>query len=91
MWKVSIYILLFLMTITVARAEEPAPNCIQRAVIHIDRTAQEVKAELFDRDRQKFMDDFMPVDDFRFFVKPKIGKSLRKGQAHYTVGFRFTF
>jgi hypothetical protein len=91
MWKISIIALLFLMTVAVARAEEPEPNCVQRAVIHVDRMLREVKAELFDGDRQEFFNDFMPVDDFRLYVKPNWKKSMRKGQAHYTVGFKFTF
>ena len=91
MWRVSIYILLFLVTVAIARAEEPEPNSFQRAVIHVDRMIREVHSEVFDQDRQKFLDSFMPVDDFRFYIKPKFMKSIKKGKAYYTVGFRFTF
>jgi hypothetical protein len=92
MWRVSIYILLFLMTLAVARAEEPPEqNCVQRAVVHVDRVLRDVHEELFKGDHQKFFDNFMPVDDFRLYIKPKFAKSLKKGEARYTVGFRFTF
>lgn len=92
MWRVSIYVLLFLMTVAIARAEEPPePNVVQRAVIHVDRLARDVHEEFFEGDHQQFFDTFMPVDDFRLYVKPKFAKSIRKSQAHYTVGFRFTF
>jgi hypothetical protein len=84
MWRISLVMLLFLMTVAIARAEEPEPNYFQQVVINVNRIVIEAKAGLFDKDHQEFLDDLMPVEDFRFYVKPKIGKS-------YTIGFRFTF
>jgi hypothetical protein len=72
-----------------AIAEEP--NLPQRVVIHVDRMARDVHKTFFKTDRQKFFDEFMPVDNFRLYLKPKFGKSLEKSKAYYTIGFKFTF
>ena len=91
-FKIAVVLFLLCMTVAVGRAEEPdEPNTVQCAVIHVDRVLREVKAELFDGDHQELFDDFMPVDDFRLYVKPKWGKSFKKGKAYYTIGFKFTF
>ncbi|MBW2645181.1 MAG: hypothetical protein JRE23_03195 [Deltaproteobacteria bacterium] len=57
----------------------------------IDHMARDTHKVLFKTDRQKFFDNLMPVNDFRLYLKPKFEKSLSKGQAHYVVGFKFTF
>jgi hypothetical protein len=88
-WRVSIYILLFLMSLAVARAEEP--NTVQRAVIAVNRIAQDTVDEWEDARPLYWIEDRVPLDEFRFYVKPKISKSIKKGKFYYTVGFTFTF
>ena len=89
MWRVSIYILLFLMTPAVARAEEP--NVAQRAIIHVDRIAREVKEEWESIRPLRAVEERIPLDDFRFYLRPRVGRSVKKGKFYYTVGFKFTF
>jgi hypothetical protein len=88
---IKIALAVFLILAAGALAEAGGPNWAQRTVINVDRMARDVHKTLFEVDRQKFFDKFMPVDNFRLYVKPNFKKSLKKGQAHTVVGFKFTF
>jgi hypothetical protein len=86
----AVLVALALLTL-IQVAEAGEPNWAQRAVINVDHMARDVHRTFFKTDRQQFFDKFMPVDDFRIYAKPNIGKSLSKSEVRYTIGFKFTF
>jgi hypothetical protein len=69
-WKIALIILLFLMFVAVARADDTEPNCIQQVVIE----ANDFVYAVYSRQKKFFDDgpwnDTMP-DNITFYVKPE--------------------
>jgi hypothetical protein len=88
MWRISIIILLFLMTVAVARAEESEPNCVQAVVIQANDFIEAVYSK-----QKKFFDDgpwndVMP-DNVKFYIKPDwdFEEVVKGGEVGVTITF----
>jgi hypothetical protein len=60
-------------------------------VIKVDKTLHQLHDRWKDSRPLGCIEDMVPLDDFKFVFKPKIIKSIKKGEFRYYVGFKFTF
>ena len=76
--RIAVAMLLLLMTVAVARADDfDSPNQFQQVVIELNEVAQEMDTRLYII--QQKIDNVVPLDDFRVVVKKNY------------IGFTFTF
>ena len=91
MWRLAVILLLVFITIKIAHGEEPYINPIQEVVIKVNKTIYQLHDNLQKIRPLRVVEDIIPLDDFRFTLKPNVKKSIKKRELRWYMGVRWTF